>query len=214
MIVEIKESDIGDIITGYDPSLPVTDYSTDGKDGHFGYGLTGKFDVDVILRLLKACNCKNIFEFGTWLGRTTRILALNLDHVYTLDIPQEDAVKAGFERYQQFGEIPLRDWIGFASKDMPNVTQFYGDSGLIEVMKTVCNGIGKQVDSCFIDADHSYKYVIVNTNQALTMVKRGGLIIWHDVKEDGVVQVIPALKLFSFTVYHVEGTWIGFAIND
>lgn len=212
----IEEKDIPLIIAKYDPDMQVPDYTADAsKDGRYGYGLTGKFDMDVILKLLAGVSAKDIFEFGTWAGRTARILSFHLDHVYTLDMPREDAIKLGLEgRHQQWNEIPLRNEIGFASKELPNVTQFYGDSGLVDTIKEVRNGIGHQVDSCFIDADHSYKYVVCNTNQAMAMVKKGGLIIWHDVKDDGVVEVIPALELFDMNIYHVNNTWLGFAIND
>lgn len=215
MIQDINEADINKIIQGYDHRLEIEDYkSPDPADGHFGYGLTGKFDIDVILRLLKATNSRDIFEFGTWLGRTTRILALNLDHVYTIDIPQEDAIEVGFQKHQQFNEIPPRDWIGFASMEMDNVTQFYGDAGLVSVMNDVKSSIGRELDSCFIDYDHSYLYTLSATMQAIDMVKGGGIIIWHDIKVDHAIGVSDALSILPFTVYHILNTWVGFYINN
>jgi len=38
--------------------------------------------------------------------------------------------------------------------------------------------------------------------------------MWHDIKDDPSVGVIKALEMLPFTVYHVDGSWIGFCIND
>jgi hypothetical protein len=203
MIKTILESEIINILSNYDPSLQFPDYDR---------GLILRSDMEVMLRLLKATNSKTIFEFGTWANKTTKILSYYIEEIYTLDIDKESTDVSTLSE-GQIGELLNHNDIGNCCKDKNNVKQFYGDSGVVEVMKDVRNYIGKQVDSCFVDANHSYKYVLTDTLQALAIVKPNGLIIWHDIKDEEGIGIIKALSILPFIVYHVEGTWIGFYIN-
>ena len=200
----ISEFEIINIIPDYDTTIQYPDYER---------GLILRSDMEVMLRLLRATHSKNIFEFGTWAGKTTRILSLYLDYVYTLDIDKESADLSELSK-DQIMELSNHNDIGHWYKGRDNIKQFYGNCYDADVMKFVRNSIGKQVDSCFIDANHNFVPVLSDSLQARAMVKSGGLIMWHDVKDDPSVGVIKALEMLPFTVYHVDGSWIGFCIND
>lgn len=205
MIKEIKESEIVNIIPTYNIDLQFPEHNR---------GLVSLLEMNVMLRLLDSINANSLFEFGTWAGKTTRTFSLYVEKVYTIDIDKETADLSTLVK-GQWGELSNHNDIGFYHKDRDNVVQFYGDSSLVDVMQNIRNTIGKQVDSCFIDANHRYEYVLSNTLQAFAMVKSGGLVIWHDVKDDSVGEmgVIKALNTFDIAVYNIEGTWIGFSVN-
>lgn len=203
MLKNIPESKIIDILPNYDISLQFPDYDR---------GLILRSDMEVMLRLLSVTNSKSLFEFGTWAGKTTRILSYYVEQVYTIDIDKESTDLSTLSE-GQIGELLNHNDIGNCCKDRDNIKQFYGNCYDPEVIKYVRDSIGRQVDSCFIDANHSYEYVLANTLQAQAMVKTGGLIMWHDVKDEPQIEVKKAIESLNFMVYHIEGTWIGFYIN-
>ena len=202
MLKTIKESDINNYIPSYSMTLQFPDYDR---------GLILRSDLEVMLRLLVATGAKNIFEFGTWAGLTTRILSLYLDKIYTLDIPKEIAELSELPE-GQIGELSSHDDIGAFHKDRNNIVQFYGDSGNRETMREIGFSIYEKLDAVFIDGNHSRKYIVLDTVNALKMVKPGGLIMWHDVKDDEGIDVNSVLEELSFDVWHVEETWIGFCV--
>jgi len=203
MVNIVNESEIKDILPSYDQTIQYPDYDR---------GLIMRSDIEVMLRLLKSTNSKSLLEIGTWLGKTTKILSLYLDKVYTLDIDRESTDLSKITK-GQIGELLYHKDIGSSCFDRKNVIQFYGDSASEKVIKMVKNGIGKHVDSCFIDGNHTYEYCLSDTNNMLSMVKHSGLMMWHDVKEEDGNGVIDVLNSFPFTVYSIKDTWIGFTIN-
>lgn len=216
MIQEINEWDVSKIIPGYDHLLEVPDYtSKDLSDNTQGYGLTGKFDIDVILRLLHYTNTKSIFEFGTWFGRTTRILSLHCDNVYTIDIDR-DSIDISRLPEIQLKELSPREWIGDCYRNSPNLNgihQFYGDSTDINIINNFRSIVGK-VDACFVDANHNYCPVLCDSWTAKSITKPGGIMIWHDVRNGSLeLGVDAALEALPFTIYHILNTWVGFYIN-
>lgn len=214
MIIEIDETEISNIIPSYQISLEFPDYALEQcEDGKCGYGLAFKNDIDVILKLGKSIQAQSIFEFGTWLGKTTRILALNFEQIYTLDCPREYAIEHGLDNFGQLHEMPDLASIGYVCKEMDNVQQFIGDSANIDVIRNFRNTINKQVDLTFIDGRHTYEYVLSDTFTAIGITRHKGLLVWHDVKEDDSINVLRALSILPFDVFHVKDTWIGFCIN-
>jgi predicted O-methyltransferase YrrM len=202
MLKTITESEIIKYVPSYDLILQIPDHDR---------GLILRSDLEVMLRLLIATGAKNIFEFGTWAGKTTRILSLYLDRVYTLDIPKEIAELSELPE-GQIGELSSHDDIGYFHKDRDNIIQFYGDSGDRETMRKIGFCVHEKLDAVFIDGNHSRKYIVLDTVNALKMTKKGGLIMWHDVKDDEGIDVKQVLEELSFDVWHVEGTWIGFCV--
>ncbi len=134
-----------------------------------------------------AADCKdgtNLFEIGTFDGRTTLNLALNSPiqcKVYTLDILPELVPKFSLAD----GE---RHLVGKSKPGMPyennrkthpaavgKICQLLGDSAIFDD--------SPYRDSCsliFVDGSHAYDYVISDTRLAMAMVARNGVVIWHD----------------------------------
>ena len=118
-----------------------------------------------ICRLLQP---KQVFELGTFNGRTTVNLAANCPDdsvVHTLDIPHDHPIYApvgGEERFRLLANA------GALYKNSPyvgKVRQLWADSA--EFDPTPLSG---QIDLAFIDGSHVYEYVENDTRKVLPMM--------------------------------------------
>jgi len=150
-----------------------------------------------ICRIVKNLEPARVFEFGTFDGRTTLNMAVNAGaaaKVYTLDLPQsaiEDVLK------------PIhRDEVRYADKTASGeryrgtdaegrIVQLYGDSGTFDFTPYYGN-----IDLVFIDASHTFDYVVNDSLHSLKMLQpSGGTIIWHDYSRwDGVTGALNQLR--------------------
>ena len=131
---------------------------------------------------LIASNCEdgtNLFEVGTFDGRTTLNLALSsptnckiytlglkpeLSTDYSLDNGEKNMTGARIEKHRESNA-------SIATK----IHQLYGDSAKFD--------FPPYYNSCslvFVDGSHAYDYVLSDTKEAIKMVRKGGIIIWHD----------------------------------
>ncbi len=208
MLLDIDEEEVINVIPNYNNLLEFPKYE---------YGLTADFDMKRILRLLDAVGAKNIFEFGTWFGRTTKILTDYLDDVWTIDICKEE-VNLDTLPQVQIQELCIKSQIGECYRDSPNVNkihQLYGDTNKIGTIRKMREALTYKLDSAFVDANHNYCPVLCDSYTAMSIVKHKGLLIWHDVKNGNLeCGVDPALDILPLQVYHINHSWVGFAINE
>ena len=146
-------------------------------------------DMLYVVAIARHLRAKFIFEFGTYLGRTTYHLAASeeVEKVYTLDLdPASDpidipklgaAVTAVLER-------GLQGVFFRGTQYESRIQQLHGDSRLYDY-----SSFEKCMDLIFIDAGHTYEMVLNDTQKALPMLRPGGVLIWHDFapKSPGVV---------------------------
>jgi predicted O-methyltransferase YrrM len=120
--------------------------------------------VSAIAKHLRA---RNIFEFGTYIGRTSYYLSYASEEsiVTTLDLPLERGSKTG-------------NYLG---------TYFRGTEREDRIRQILCESkefdttpLRKKMDFIFVDGDHSYEGVKNDTEKAFDMLAPGGVIIWHD----------------------------------
>ena len=126
----------------------------------------------------------NIFEIGTFDGRTTLNLAFSSPphcQVYTLDLKPEmdtafdlaEGERHMVEKLRSGARIdPYRN---SDRETMSRIHQLYGDSASFD--------FSPYYNSCslvFIDASHDYEFVLSDSRQAMKMIRDGGVILWHD----------------------------------
>ena len=200
----VPKTDIFEI-TGEDACL------YDGVD-KCGFGHITEFELKVICQIVKKFNPKTIFEIGTFEGRTTLNMALNAPeaNVYTLDLPASGL--AAVVSKVEAGEIAYidKDVSGsrFIGKPVAHrIKQLLGDSSTFDF-----SPFYNTVELMFIDGSHAYDYVLNDTEKALKLIKKGGVILWHDYTNwDGVRDAINGLyKLDSrfAKAKHIGGTSI------
>jgi predicted O-methyltransferase YrrM len=120
--------------------------------------------VNAVAKFLKA---KNIFEFGTYMGRTTYHLAAVAPDakVTTLDLPEDGGTKT----WSCLG-------VCYKGTDRePQITQLLQDA-----YKFDPEPYRRSMDFIYVDGDHSYAGVKNDTEKALQMLKPGGTVMWHD----------------------------------
>jgi predicted O-methyltransferase YrrM len=141
-------------------------------------------DMLYVCAIARHVRARRVFEFGTYLGRTTLHLALGADveTVFTLDLDPAGtypalelgrAVRAVHERGLQghfFQHHPRRD----------RITQLHGDSRTFDYAPYRAS-----IDFVFVDGGHSYEMIANDTEKAFTMLRPGGVVVWHDFAPKG-----------------------------
>jgi predicted O-methyltransferase YrrM len=129
-------------------------------------------------------NDGNIFEIGTFDGRTTLNLALNqrgAGKVFTLDLPPDTQTKFDIEKGERHFVDKPAPGARYRAKadDLPmavkRIEQLHGDSAAFDY--------SDYEGSCslvFVDGSHAYDYAKADTETAMKLIGVGGVIIWHD----------------------------------
>lgn len=175
---------------------------------------TSAFELLSICSILKDRYCNNIFEIGTYDGRTTRAMSMNLlnEHgkIYTLNLP-ENTNKVFMATNVLDINLSHKVVSGERFLNTPNqkyIEQLLGDSALFDYSPY----FGK-MDMVFIDGAHSEKYVETDTMNALKLVRKsGGILIWHDAHLYGVVKfILPWIKLNRLPLFFIKDTSLAIA---
>jgi Methyltransferase domain len=149
-------------------------------------GNTTLLEQIVLARLAETAGPKNIFEFGTFDGRS----ALNLvahspkdAHLYTLDLPASEMksaklfIEPGEKAFIEKAESGTRF---IQSSYSAQIERLYGDSAAFDFSPYF-----GRMDMVFVDASHAYDYVRCDTLNAIKLLRpQGGLIVWHDYSDD------------------------------
>ena len=201
-----------------DPVFIKTEHGSDhgtlasiiGNDGFLG----STSDTEAWILAVLAKKAKRIFEFGTCSGRTTYIMAVNSPEdaeIHTLTLSPEQM--AQYARTKDDDDLATAaalkesQYTRFYYTDTPvayKVRQIFSDSKAYDesALKASC-------DLIFIDGSHAYSYVMSDTQKAMSMIKPGGLILWHDYEGKRVAAgVFRALNELSRThdLMHIAGT--------
>jgi predicted O-methyltransferase YrrM len=153
-------------------------------------------ELVTIARLVAASGAKNIFEFGTFDGRTALNLATNAggdSRVLTLDLPagEQSATSAPLHPHEmRYAESQVSGARYRGTEAEGRITQLYGDSGTFDFAP-----FHAAMDLVFVDGSHAYRYVVNDSLHALAMVKPGGTILWHDyARWDDVTRALNDLR--------------------
>lgn len=152
-----------------------------------GVGINTAIDELAYLALItRSCEPRNIFEIGTYRGRTALNFALNSPEecvIWTLDLPF-DQRELDLERTNSAdAAIVEASYTGadYKRKDCEwKIRQLYGNSLSFDFSPYVGT-----MDIVFVDGAHDYEVVRSDTSNAVRMVRPGGFIIWHDFANYG-----------------------------
>ena len=174
----------------------------------------------VILKLINLIDPINIFEFGTYMGETTRLIIENLDYeknnnrkLWTIDINTIDGINFhGNDIDLATNSLKLeRNYL--KSKYSNIVNQIYSYSMFFDP-----SSINEKMDFIFIDANHSLSYVKNDTEKSLEMISnKKSVIIWHDYENPQFKDLTNYLDLLSqngFKIYHIEETMLAIMFSD
>jgi predicted O-methyltransferase YrrM len=148
---------------------------------------------------------RRIFEIGTGSGESTLLMARQAPQaqIDTLDLGR--AVPA---LGTQPREPPVQNVgaIGCAYRESENslqITQHFGDSATFDYKM-----FEGEMDLVFVDGSHTYDYVKSDSRIALSLIQRGGTIVWDDCNYvcPGVSKALVELRQQGHPVYRVYGT--------
>lgn len=161
-------------------------------------------ELDVLAALVNSVEARDIIEIGCNEGRTARVL---LDNVPTLQSYTGIDVPKGyhFAKNVQRNEVPTNP--GHYAADDRRFRLLLSRRGSFDLTALDL----PEADAIFIDGDHSRAAVEHDTTLATSLIRRGGIIIWHDYHDLGTVDVRDVLHGFGHrNIQHVADTWIAF----
>lgn len=144
-------------------------------------------DILYLALITKILSPDTVFEIGTLYGETAFVFALNAGidaRIFTLDLPPKTSPSlsttivddAHVSEHAQASKP-----IFAAHMASAKIEQLYGDSAQFDF-----TSYREKVDLFFIDGAHSYEYVRSDTLNALSCMRKGGVIVWHDYGRWGV----------------------------
>lgn len=142
-----------------------------------GVGSGSVAEMVALASLVAATQPRKLLEFGTCDGASTWHLWANAHPdsvITTLDLPAGTKTSGSTDPgLQGIGVRPL----------LPDDSRIR----VIEIDSRTWVPDVDEVDFCFIDAGHSYECVKNDTEKALSVMRRGGLLLWHDAswRRDG-----------------------------
>jgi len=149
----------------------------------------------VICQIVRAREPKLLLEIGTFDGRTTLALAANAPaeaRILTLDLPAEQLGRTV--------HAPERDEAVYVRKPRPGA-RFRGSPYESRIEQLSGDSVGfdfspwfGRVDLVFVDGGHSYECVKSDSENALRVLREGGVVLWHDYDAwDGVTLALNEL---------------------
>lgn len=151
-----------------------------------------EYELLCLASLCAQLRCQMVFEIGTYDGRSTRALAMNLGsggQVLTLNLPPDsESNEAGAVNVDtQLNQKVKSGWRFINTPEESGIRQLYGDSATFDF-----SPYAGTADMVFVDGSHTEEYVEKDTRSALKLIKPGGgLVVWHDATLYGVA---PYLK--------------------
>ena len=151
-----------------------------------------KEEIKNLLLILDKVKPKVILEIGT-AGGGTLFLFSNIAH--------EEATLISVDLYQPTTKRILFRYI---KKRKQKIYLIQGDSHSIETLRKI-EGIlrNNRVDFLFIDGDHSYEGVKKDFEMYSPLVRKGGIIAFHDIIPDYYTKSVSYTHLTLPTIYSV-----------
>jgi FkbM family methyltransferase len=187
-------------------------------------------DATILRQVYRAFRPKRHLEFGTWEGFGTRICAENCEaRIWTINLPEGERDENGAPAYADAtGITDTGDRIGWLYREAgyaERVVQILADSRVYD-WRGFESGF---FDTILIDGGHTEGCVASDTEVALNLARRGGLVIWHDFCPDpdvlrdrkaaqGVARALLAnwtrVRLHLSDIFWVRPSWLLIGVRN
>lgn len=179
-------------------------------------GNVSLLEIALINTLIQKQKPKNLFEIGTFDGRTTLNMAANISEgtVYTLDLPVEN-VSTEFTITGDKKFVPnVSRKLRFTGKlEEQKIKRLFGDSAAFDF-----SPFKNQIDILFIDGAHTYEYVLNDTKKTEMLMREHGIVLWHDYGTwEGVTRALNELYQTNpryQNLKHIKDTSLAYLKND
>lgn len=140
---------------------------------HFFRPLQRRSEILRLLHIIKAERARTICEIGAAGGGTTFLFANACapdSTVITIDLNMTRSRRTAIGEFAKAGQ---------------RIVCLQGDSHLSETRRAVSRTLsGSELDLLYLDGDHSYEGVLADFELYSTLVRDGGLIVFHDIVPD------------------------------
>ena len=189
-------------------------------------------ESSILVSLAKLTGADAFFEFGTYMGATSVLLATNSPaqaHVTTVDLPPQhiDTTAAGADEAALIleNDVENDNYLRrmFALKgafciDRADAATQAKISRMFHDSRTLDPGtqdLAGRFDFIFIDGGHDYDTVQIDTANALLMARPDAVILWHDYRSKIHGDVTRFVDDFSagHAVVHVQNTMLAFTLR-
>ena len=208
------------------PKVPIARITDEKVPIYFSELMVGDGSITCIeliclMSLMKKSAPAKIFELGTFEGRTTLNFAINSAPetvVYSLDLPRGMADSAGLHLEESDKAYINKDNSGILFKGKScehKIVQLFGDTAKYDF-----SPFYGTIDFIFIDASHSYEYVMNDSLLALKLLRdKKSIIVWHDYggSWDGVSKALNELYLANAAfkgLKHINNTSLAYLWNS
>ena len=173
--------------------------------GYLSNPYLGWHETALVIGLVRSVNAKVMIEFGVQMGRTARAVLQNvptMEKYIGIDVPPDHYPTLLHQR----SEVPSN--AGHYAKYDPRFELMVREGGSFNLGPhdlPTC-------DAAFIDGDHSAGAVRHDSEVARTIVRYGGVIVWHDYGNQSVevTQVLDGLYADGWPIRAIAGTWLAF----
>jgi len=172
-------------------------------------GGLSKTELYYLSTIVKYFQPKQVFEIGSFDGCTSAHIALNINNpesskIFTLDLPldKEKQTVTFSDKEMEFLDV-MRPGYYLKKYDKSKIVhQLYGNSLYFDFSPYY----GK-MDLIFIDGNHNLPFIESDTKNALHMLNKNGIILWHDYYG------IPGEKLSDYLI-KLSNNYTIFRIKD
>lgn len=164
-------------------------------------------ELATLLLIERFISARRILEVGTWDGNTALNLAANCGEsgfVITMDLPLDGSQPGCLLKPGERLNETSRELRGIQFRDHPlsaRIRQLFGDSGLLD-----WNHLYGPFDLIYLDGCHTSAYVHSDTMNALSQLKPGGIIVWHDYPSKGVAAVLDEYYRQGQPIHWIQNT--------
>lgn len=194
-----------------------------------GIGGLTLLESAILVSLAKLADAKKFFEFGTYLGATSLLLATNSSEnaeIVTVDLPPEEVAPMSEGQSQAYlHDDKIND--RYLSNTYVKTGAIYIDRADADTQKKIRRiqqnslsidpdkqGLSKAFDFIFIDGGHDYETVKSDTAKAFKMAKEDAIILWHDYRSNihkDVTLFVDELSQET-KIIHVQNTMLAFTL--
>ncbi|WP_076591584.1 class I SAM-dependent methyltransferase [Herminiimonas arsenitoxidans] len=189
-------------------------------------------ESSILVSLASLTSASIFFEFGTYMGATSVLLAANSAphaRITTVDLPPAsiDTAKPDSDEVTLILQNDIENdnylrrtfaekgafYIDRADAETQNkIKRIYHDSRSLDPQ---AQDLAGRFDFIFIDGGHDYDTVAIDTTNALKMAKPDAVIIWHDYRSKIHGDVTRFVDHFSqeIPLIHVQNTMLAFMLK-
>lgn len=146
-------------------------------------GMTTDYESWILASLSK--KAKNIFEFGTCSGKTTFLFGMNSvpeANIFTITLDPNDVGELKNQpndnktAARNIKNESIYNQFMFSGHEVEKkIKVIFQDSRNLDI-----KNFENQFDLIFIDGGHTYSCIKSDTEKALQMIRKNGIILWHD----------------------------------